>query len=51
MSQVHPDRLPAQDPVRLPLRMKATLELYRKRVWIIKLAEGALAAVFGLVLA
>ncbi|MEE3369737.1 MAG: hypothetical protein VX346_10380 [Planctomycetota bacterium] len=50
MSQVHPDRLPAQDPVRLPLRMKATLELYRKRVWMVKLAEGVLAAIFGLAL-
>ena len=50
MSQVHPDRQPAQDPVRLPLRMMATLKLYRKRVWMIKLAEGALAAVFGLAL-
>ena len=38
MSQVHPDRQPTQDPVRLPLRMMATLKLYRKRVWMIKLS-------------
>ena len=50
MSQVRAEIPPAQDPVRLPLRMKTTLELYRKRVWMIKLAEGVLAAVFGLVL-
>ena len=30
--------------------MKAALEQYRKRVWTIKLAEGALAALFGLVI-
>jgi len=30
--------------------MRAALTQYQKRVWIIKLAEGALAAIFGLVL-
>ena len=30
--------------VNLPPRMKAALEQYQKRVWTIKLAEGALAA-------
>ena len=33
--------------VNLPPRMKAALEQYQKRVWTIKLAEGVLAAVFG----
>ena len=37
------------DPITLPPRMKATLEQYRNRVWAVKLAEGALAAIFGLV--
>ena len=35
--------------VNLPPRMKKALEQYRKRVWIIKLAEGTLAAIFGLI--
>ena len=30
--------------------MKDALERYRKRVWVVKIAEGALAALFGLVL-
>ncbi len=34
----------------LPPRMKAALENYQKTVWIIKLAEGALAAIFGLMI-
>ena len=32
----------------LPPRMKTALEQYQKRVWIIKLAEGVLAALFGI---
>ena len=32
----------------LPPRMKAALEQYKKRVWAIKLAEGVLAAIFGI---
>ena len=36
--------------VNLPPRMKKALEQYRKRVWIIKLAEGTLAALFGLII-
>ena len=32
----------------LPPRMKAALEQYQKRVWTIKLAEGVLAAIFGI---
>ena len=35
--------------VELPPRMRTTLEEFRRRVWIIKIAEGLLAAVFGLV--
>lgn len=34
----------------LPPRMEKALEKYRKRVWIIKLAEGTLAAIFGLII-
>ena len=34
--------------VALPPRMKAALEQYQKRVWTLKLAEGILAALFGL---
>lgn len=34
--------------VNLPPGMKAALEQYQKRVWTVKLAEGALAAVFGI---
>ena len=36
--------------VTLPPRMEKALEKYRKRVWIIKLAEGTLAAIFGLII-
>ena len=39
-----------QDQVNLPPRMIDALKQYRKRVWGIKLAEGALAAIFGLVI-
>ena len=34
--------------INLPPRMKASLEQYQKRVWTIKLAEGVLAAIFGI---
>lgn len=34
--------------VNLPPRTKAALEQYQKRVWTIKLAEGALGAIFGI---
>ena len=37
-----------QQKVNLPPRMKAALEQYQKRVWIIKLVEGTLAAIFGI---
>ena len=42
-----------QDPIQqtdilLPPRMQTALEQYRQRVWMIKLAEAALAALFGL---
>ena len=36
--------------INLPPRVKKALEQYRKRVWIIKLAEGTLAAIFGLII-
>jgi len=48
MSQVRTQS--QQDPIMLPPRMRAALEQYRKRVWAIKLAEGVLAAIFGLVI-
>ena len=39
-----------QQKVNLPPRMKAALEQYQKRVWIIKLVEGTLAAIFGIMI-
>ena len=44
------NRVDQQTEVNLPPRMKAALEHYQKRVWIIKLAEGTLAAVFGIMI-
>ncbi|MAF11019.1 hypothetical protein CMK11_11275 [Candidatus Poribacteria bacterium] len=38
-----------QGAIDLPPRMQAALEQYRRRVWVVKLAEGALAAIFGAV--
>ena len=37
-----------QGKIKIPPRMKAALEQYQKRVWTIKLAEGVLAAIFGI---
>lgn len=37
-----------QEKIKIPPRMKAALERYQKRVWTIKLAEGILAAIFGI---
>ena len=37
-----------QGKIKIPPRMKVALEQYQKRVWMIKLAEGALAAIFGI---
>ena len=50
MSQIQPNKQSGQDRVSLPPRMTDALKQYRKRVWGIKLAEGALAAIFGLVI-
>ena len=50
MSQTQPNKLSGPDHVSLPSRMTDALKQYRKRVWAIKLAEGALAAIFGLVI-
>ena len=48
MDQI-PTKTHAQNgTVTLPPRMKAALEQYQKRVWTLKLAEGVLAAIFGL---
>ena len=37
-----------QGKIKIPPRMKAALERYQKRVWTIKLVEGVLAAIFGI---
>ena len=50
MSQAQQHKQSQQDRVNLPPRMTETLKQYRKRVWGIKLAEGALAAIFGLLI-
>ena len=50
MSQTQPKKPSGQDQVSLPSRMTDALKQYRKRVWAIKLAEGAFAAIFGLVI-
>ena len=50
MSRTQPNKQSGQNRVNLPPRMMAVLKQYRKRVWGIKLAEGALAAIFGLVI-
>ena len=39
-----------KESLNLPPRMKAALHAYQKRVWTIKLAEGVLAAVFGILI-
>ena len=39
-----------KNTINLPPRMKAALQQYQKRVWTIKLAEGVLAAIFGLLI-
>ena len=41
---------PQKSMMTLPPRMKAALEQYQKRVWTIKLAEGALAGIFGVLI-
>ena len=48
MSQTQSHKQSQQDQVSLPPRMTDALKQYRKRVWGIKLAEGVLAAIFGL---
>ncbi len=50
MNQTQAKSHTQKDAVNLPPRMKAALEQYQKRVWIIKLAEGTLAAIFGLMI-
>ena len=37
-----------QGKIKIPPRLKAALEHYQKRVWATKLAEGVLAAIFGI---
>lgn len=50
MNQIQEKTRPEKDTVGLPPRMQDALEQYRKRVWIIKLAEGTLAAIFGIMI-
>ena len=50
MNQTQGKTRSEKDTVGLPPRMQDALEQYRKRVWIIKLAEGALAAIFGIMI-
>ena len=50
MDQTQPNKRSGQDRVSLPPRMMDALKQYRKRVWTIKLAEGVLAAIFGLMI-
>src|SRR5690348_6689524 len=42
---------PSQDRLRLPESLRMQLLEFRRRVWSIKMAEAACAAVFGIVLA
>ena len=39
-----------EGPIGLPPRMKTALEQYRRHVWKVKIAEGFLAGIFGLVI-
>ena len=50
MNQTQEKTRSQKDTVGLPPRMQDALEQYRKRVWIIKLAEGTLAAIFGIMI-
>ena len=48
MDQIQGKKQSQKGTVNLPPRMKSALEQYQKRVWVIKLSEGVLAAIFGL---
>ena len=50
MNQTKEKTRSEKNTVGLPPRMQEALEQYRKRVWIIKLAEGTLAAIFGIII-
>ena len=50
MNQTQQKTKSQKDTVGLPPRMQDALEQYRKKVWIIKLAEGTLAAIFGIMI-
>ena len=50
MDQIQAKAHSEKGDVNLPPRMKAALKQYQKRVWAIKLAEGALAAIFGILI-
>ena len=48
MEQIQVKAQSQEGAVNLPPRTKAALEQYQKRVWTIKLAEGVLGAIFGI---
>ena len=48
MSQIQTKVQSQGGAINLPSRTKAALEQYQKQVWAIKLAEGVLAAIFGI---
>ena len=50
MNQTQEKTRSQKDTIGLPPRMQNALEQYQKRVWIIKLAEGTLAAIFGIMI-
>ena len=50
MNQTQEKTRSEKNTVGLPPRMQEALEQYRKRVWIVKLAEGTLAAIFGIMI-
>ena len=50
MNQTEEKTRSEKNTVGLPPRMQDALEQYRKRVWIVKLAEGTLAAIFGIMI-
>ncbi len=50
MNQMRTKAQSKENAINLPPRMKAALEQYQKRVWTVKLAEGALSAIFGILI-
>ena len=50
MDQIQANAQSENGGISLPPRMKAALKQYKKRVWMIKLAEGTLSAIFGILI-